>query len=497
MSAKTSLNRTNKVVLLINWLLDIFLLLGYLGEYRKGAKSLEYIIVFYLIVLIPMVIATIVYFRDRDSASMKKITLAGYFILYTFALFSTTRTMTYVYMFPIISMYLLYFDLPLIVFSCTTLIIINSSRIAWLILAMGFTDKIVTTDYTIQAASVILYSFSLIISTRLSNRFNAEKIASINEERKKQEDILSDVLQIAAVLDRNSKRVFQIVEDLAQTTGEVTRAVEEIERGAGETTESIQSQTELTNSIRDVIHETHSLSKLVGGISNETVGTVSSGIGIINQLTGKTEAVNESSDHVYNAMNEMKAKSQEIQKITTMITEISEQTNLLSLNAAIESARAGDVGRGFAVVADEIGKLAIQSKESAEAIARIVASLQSTALKSVNAVVKLREVNNEQNGLIQQTFQVFETISDKMKQVDRNVTMVELKVNEILSSSDKIVESINKIAAVSRQTNEMTKETRGRTGQNIDRATAARSLVTELIETSREMGKYLPEEQSV
>ena len=104
-----SISRINRYVLIINWILDSFLLLGYISEYFKGGRSLEFVLTFFTIMIVPMALATFIFSRDKENEKIKIITLSGYFVLYSFAVFSTTRTMVFVYILPMLSIYLLYF----------------------------------------------------------------------------------------------------------------------------------------------------------------------------------------------------------------------------------------------------------------------------------------------------------------------------------------------------------------------------------------------------
>jgi methyl-accepting chemotaxis protein len=227
------------------------------------------------------------------------------------------------------------------------------------------------------------------------------------------------------------------------------------------------------------------------GISKSTAEAVAEGMGIVEELNLKAAAVSSNSDNAYELMLELKVKSDEIRKITELISGISEQTNLLSLNAAIESARAGEAGRGFAVVADEIRKLAAQSKESANSIAGIINELHMQSDKSVDAVVKLKKMNDEHNELVSRTQGIFRNITGKMNEVKENVNRVNEKVNDILTSNNKLVGSINEISAVSEQVTANAHEASAMTIQNIEKAGRAKDFVNELIETSEKMSKYL------
>lgn len=310
------------------------------------------------------------------------------------------------------------------------------------------------------------------------------------EEQSKQENILTDVLEIAAVLDKNSKEVHRIVKELEEFTNTASNAVMEIEKGAADTASNIQVQSGLTHDIHGLISDTSKDSEVMEQISVNTAEAVAEGMEIIEVLNEKSDDVSQNSDSAYNIMLDLKQKTDEIRTITDLISSISEQTNLLSLNAAIESARAGETGKGFAVVADEIRKLAAQSKESTDGIIRIINELYDQTDRSVEAVLKLKEANEEQNALVSRTMDIFTGISQKMNEVRENVNRVNDKVSKILEANNKMVESINEISAVSEQVTASAQEACALSAQNIEKAREAGVYVEELIETSMQMSKY-------
>ncbi len=493
MEKKGSSKRANQFVLLSNWGLDIFLIGGYLLEYFKGAKSLAYVIALTAIILVPMTAASIIYMKDNRSSIMKYVTLTGYSILYIFVMFTAQpeRQLVFVYIFPIILCYFLYFNLRLIYISNIIFTLANIAKIVYSIAVLGINDSFSTTNFLIQFACVIMYSLTLIISTRLSNIFSIEKLADTEKEHAKQESILKDVLKIAAILDNNSREVHRIVGELTDFTSIASNAVQEIEKGAAETASNIQMQSGLTHDIQELINDTSKESNNMEQISMNTVKAVKEGFDIIEVLNSKSADVNVNSDSAYSLMIDLKSRTEEIRSISDLISGISEQTNLLSLNAAIESARAGESGKGFAVVAEEIRKLAAQSKESINSISRITSELYEHSDRSVEAVLKLKEANKEQSALVGRTLEIFRDISGKMYEVKDNVDRVNDKIIKILNANNKIVESINEISAVSQEVTASAQQASDLTAQNLEKAEVTNKYVMELIETSEEMGKYI------
>jgi methyl-accepting chemotaxis protein len=180
-----------------------------------------------------------------------------------------------------------------------------------------------------------------------------------------------------------------------------------------------------------------------------------------------------------------------VNKITEMITEIANQTNLLALNAAIEAARVGEQGKGFAVVAEEIRKLAEQSKESASNISNIITELQDGAEKSVQAVDTLKEANESQYNLVKETNEVLSTIDENTKVLSKKISSVYEKVGNMLESNEKVVGVISSVSAISQQTMANAEEAAAMTNEHIEQAIQAQQLVSELLETSKKMSKYI------
>lgn len=489
---KVASRRVNRFVLILNWGIDLFLIAGYIIEYFKGAKTLSYLLVMMAIIVIPMVTATFIFLKNNRSNIMKYITLSGYFVLYGFAMFTAPpeRLHVFAYMFPIVLSYFLYFDLKLVLAASAAFTSVNVARIVYLTFFLGYNSSYDTTNYLIQFSCVLMFAVSLMYSTKISNTFSEEKIRDIMEEQSKQENILTDVLKIAAVLDKNSKEVHRIVKELEEFTNTASNAVMEIEKGAADTASNIQVQSGLTHDIHGLISDTSKDSEVMEQISVNTAEAVAEGMEIIEVLNEKSDDVSQNSDSAYNIMLDLKQKTDEIRTITDLISSISEQTNLLSLNAAIESARAGETGKGFAVVADEIRKLAAQSKESTDGIIRIINELYDQTDRSVEAVLKLKEANEEQNALVSRTMDIFTGISQKMNEVRENVNRVNDKVSKILEANNKMVESINEISAVSEQVTASAQEACALSAQNIEKAREAGVYVEELIETSMQMSKY-------
>ncbi len=112
------------------------------------------------------------------------------------------------------------------------------------------------------------------------------------------------------------------------------------------------------------------------------------------QISSSAEKIAYSADEIISYVNNTITKTKETDEVVRFVQQVSKQTNLLGLNAAIEAARAGDSGRGFQVVAEEIRKLAISSDQSVDKIASVLKEIQS-------GITKIHQMA-EDNGLLTQ-----------------------------------------------------------------------------------------------
>lgn len=485
-----SAGRINKSVLVINYILDSFLLVGYIIEYLKGGRTLSFVVSFFCVMLIPLVIATVLLRKNNSDERIKYITLIGYFILYVFAVFTTTRTMVYVYILPMLSMYLLYFNLQLMKVSCLVMVVINLARVGWLVVIHEIRDPSIITDYEIQIACVLLFSFVYIGTTKISNQINEERINTIEEEKDKQKKLISDILATSAVLIENSKKAFDIVDRLEESSGEISAAVREISKETQDITENLQNQLQLSNRVHESIEKCAVIAGEMGEESTDTSQKVTDALTIVKKLTDNNAVVNTSSARVNQTITGLLAQSDEIKMVTEIIRDISDKTNLLSLNASIEAARAGEAGRGFAVVADEISKLADQSMESIGSIENILSEMKRRVDDSLAAVTGLSNANSMQNNMIHETENVFKEILDRMEAVKVKSHTVAEGVKDVQRINREIVDAVHRITEFSEKTASVTGKACTVTDNNREIALEGKRVTSRLIETSADMEKY-------
>ncbi|MDH1146201.1 methyl-accepting chemotaxis protein [Pseudomonas mosselii] len=198
---------------------------------------------------------------------------------------------------------------------------------------------------------------------------------------------------------------------VAAAINELGAATQEIARNAADASQHASGASEQANGGRQVVEEA------------------------ISAMTALSERISESCEQI----ETLNASTDEIGKILDVIKGISQQTNLLALNAAIEAARAGEAGRGFAVVADEVRNLAHRTQESAEEIHRMITSLQVGSREAVHTM-NTSQVSSEE------TVQVANEAGERLASVTQRIGEIDGMNQSVATATEEqtaVVESLN------------------------------------------------------
>lgn len=274
------------------------------------------------------------------------------------------------------------------------------------------------------------------LDSRSANR--KDEIGQISRAVQK---LKQDLTNVITEIKDNSKELLGSSEVLNEKTSasmehisQIEHAVDEIAQGAGSQAQETQSATENVISMGNMIEDTSKEITTLNENAKQIKTLGQDAVTTIEELQKINQKTRESMDMIYNQTNTTNSSAQRIKEATALITEIAEETNLLSLNASIEAARAGEQGRGFAVVAGQIQKLAEQSNESARQIEEIITSLLDDSGKAVETMEAVKEIMDEQNANVERT-------NDQVRQVIGQVDDSIAAIGRIAQQSEKLNET--------------------------------------------------------
>ena len=178
---------------------------------------------------------------------------------------------------------------------------------------------------------------------------------------------------------------------------------------------------------------------------------VDAGSRMVSDTKNKSDMIQKTSKDIADNLSLLRKEADDMQEIITVIQNITENTNLLSLNASIEAARAGEAGKGFAVVAGEIHKLAEDTQNSAVEITSLLQNFHQISDKVRHSVNGMLEDIDEQNGNIDKTYSEFDVMQRELNELDREASGIRDEMRELRKSNQVMVDAITEMSAVSEE----------------------------------------------
>lgn len=293
-------------------------------------------------------------------------------------------------------------------------------------------------------------------------------------------EIIGNIKDQSKSLNDSSVYLSEKAETSADHISQVERAVEEIAQGATGQAEETQKATENVIVMGNMIEETtgeidamNENAKLIRQLGQTAIDT-------LNDLQTINQKTKDSIDIIYEQTNITNTSAQKIKEATALITDIAEETNLLSLNASIEAARAGEQGRGFAVVAAQIQKLAEQSNESARQIEEIITSLLADSEKAVDTMEEVKEIMGQQNENVKKTDEQVNQVLGQVDQSIEAIARVALKTEKLNEARINVTDTVQNLTAVAQENAASTQQ-----------SAASVNQVSEIIQDIAESAKQL------
>ena len=183
-------------------------------------------------------------------------------------------------------------------------------------------------------------------------------------------------------------------------------------------------------------------------MTTTTNSLVLEGIHTMDALSASSEQTTENLAHISQEIQALVHMVDNINNIIAVITEIADQTNLLSLNASIEAARAGEQGKGFAVVAAEVKKLADESLAATEQIEKIINEVQAQSDKTIRYVEEAGGIMTKQEEAVSTAVATFRNINEYVRKLSEGINRIASQTDAMNASKNATMEAICSITAV-------------------------------------------------
>lgn len=292
-----------------------------------------------------------------------------------------------------------------------------------------------------------------IVAKRIQRKYGQIEAASAEEksanagESAKSNEAIARMSELTEEVSRTASSLVGNTEFCADMVTGISESLQMISEGSESIAESARLNMLMLEEVSKGMEHIAESSQDLANETTEVAQQANDGSQSVDQAISQMIKIHETAVASSDAVGKTSQRMEEIDRVTTLMTEIASQINLLSLNAAIEAARAGEHGRGFAVVADEIRKLADQSSSSAKGIAKTVADIRSGSRASTEAMNRVMVEVEAGAKLVSEAGDSFHRIARLTEQVSFKVQEVSGVTEEVSSSAEQILSSVRDTAS--------------------------------------------------
>ena len=484
------IQRTNRFLVTEYLIFYAFILFMLWASRAKGVRSLGFTVMVSVIAVVSGCALLVGWKRRPESERLRYLALIGLYLVSFFMTYAYTESfIRFLGLAPFIGC-ILFFDKKYCKIGGIGYLVLNALAIFGQIRQQpeGVAG---TTNLVLDLLALAVLVVAVIFTTNVAQKFNHDTRHSEQQEQRKQQAILDDVIGVAGEVRKGTESVMKIVNDLNGSTEVVNGAMKDISSSTQTTAENIQTQTTMTQDIQHSIEQTLESSENMVKVAKQSGELNQKSMEIMEHLKKQSEVIAETNSGVADSMKTLQERTEAVKSIADTIFSISSQTNLLALNASIESARAGEAGKGFAVVADEIRQLAEKTRSETESIAQILEELSKNAEDAATAVNRSMDAASAQDSMIAQASESFAGMNDNVNTLVQEIEGIDGMLNRLSDANNQIVDNISNLSATTEEVTASSVQAADLSVENLNNAEQAKEQLDNVLAVSHELEKYI------
>lgn len=300
-------------------------------------------------------------------------------------------------------------------------------------------DTIAHGDITqpIEIHTILEETFMLVTAAKLLQEKLGEIITNVSGTSDQLKDNVDNLKSLTNLSSSGAAQISTTMEELASTASTLAENVQTVNQNAMNMGENIDEIFKDVESLSDNTQQMNDAKEVATEAIDTVITNTNSTVELISKVKDQIDETNEAIKQINTAVE--------------LIVDITSQTNLLSLNASIEAARAGVAGKGFAVVAEEIKKLAEESAKGAESIKAVTQNIIKQSGESVAMVEQIKELVDTESESVNATKENFDVLNNCIQQNIASVESINTKTQALDELKGLIIGSITELSAISEE----------------------------------------------
>lgn len=301
-----------------------------------------------------------------------------------------------------------------------------------------------------------------------------------NQMREKSLEVSERLLSAVAELDRISTTSAEANRSIADESSEVMQ-------GSEQNAENIIRVEANMKSISDNLTQLSEMSREIAKLASESNKITAENDELINGAYSSMNEVCKSTDESREIISLLSEQSKQIVGIANVITDISRQTNILAINAAIEASRAGEYGKGFAVVAGEIGSLSGKTNIAAAEIGKIIKNITDDISKTVDSMSKNSELTRESMEFMEKIKEFAGLVSSSSNGISEHISSINTIIENAAQNGENVSHHISEVSGTIRENSEAVHHVAASIQENSADAEVLGSMVKDISQMAAEL----------
>ena len=438
----------NKKAMAVWMIISIALSGAYAVEFIMGKRTLQYYLLFLFMCWAPFITGLITLKVKGMATDLYKWMIAiGYGVFYTFVIYTTTSGLAFTYIFPVVGMLMLYKSRNIMIGCGIVNVVLIVGTLIYKMATNTMTEATVT-DFEIQFAVTALCYVGYILSINHMNASDGAMLGSVQANLDRVVLTIEQVKSASTAVVDGVTVVRELADENKEGANNVVHSMEELSANNDVLQDKTSSSLDMTTKINTQVENVASMIQEMVGLMEQSMQNAKLSTEQLADAVASTTEMAELSAEVEGILKDFKAQFNMVKNETGTIEKITNQTNLLSLNASIEAARAGEAGKGFAVVADEIRNLSSGTQASSNSIMDALAHLEETSDKMTASIGKTLQLIHATLEKITQVNTSVNSIAEDSVKLGNNIQVIDAAMRDVEDSNKNMVENMRQVSDV-------------------------------------------------